>query len=95
MARRIVFAKSAQKHSYTLDAVAHAFFHATRIEEYEQGKDVIYKFTGLYHGDPLVPSIEVVMKRTPDNALVVFHVNAEQGTFWTTPLEEQYDDREE
>ncbi|MFT8639002.1 hypothetical protein [Bifidobacterium sp.] len=86
-----MFARSARKHGYTLADVTHAFVNATRSEVYEQGEDVIYKFTGLHHGDPLVPSIEVIMKRIPDNALVVFHVNAEQGTFWNRPLEEQYD----
>ncbi len=92
---RIVFARSAQKHGYTLADVTHAFVNATRTEVYEQGGDVIYKFTGLHNGDPLVPSIEVIMKRTPDDALVVFHVNAEQGGFWDRPVEEQLDDTNE
>ena len=92
---RVVFARSAAKHDYTIADVTYAFLHATRLEEYEQGEDLIYKFTGLHHGDPLVPSIEVIMKRTPDNALVVFHVNSEQGTFWSRPLEEQYQGRGE
>lgn len=34
---RIVFARSAQKHGYTLADVTHAFVNATRTEVYEQG----------------------------------------------------------
>ena len=36
------------------------------------------KFTGQQYGDPLVPSIEVEMKRLADGRVIVFHVNAKQ-----------------
>lgn len=92
MTPRIVFARSAEKHGYTLAEVLYAYINTTRMEEHQQGRDILYKFTGEHHGDPLVPTLEVVMKRTPGRVLVVFHVNAEQGTFWSTPVEEQYDE---
>ena len=73
--------ESADKHGYTLDDVAYAARHITGKLTYREDGEIYVKFTGLRHGDPLVPSVEVVMKMTGAGTIVVFHVNAEQSGF--------------
>lgn len=82
MGSRLVFAASASKHGYTIDDVAYAYEHVIEHDEREHDGAWYIKFTGRHHGDPLVPSIEVEMKRLANGRVVVFHVNAEQGNFW-------------
>lgn len=79
--RGIEWAESADKHGYTLDDVAYAARHITGQIDYEQDGDAYVRFTGLHHGNPLTPSIEVIMKLTRTGKVVVFHVNAEQSGF--------------
>ena len=82
MSFRPVFATSATKHGFTVADVAYAYEHIIEHEQWEHDGAVYIKFTGKYHGDPLVPSIEVMMKRLTDGRVVIFHVNAEQANFW-------------
>ena len=79
--RGIEWAESADRHGYTLDDVVYAARHITGKLTYVEAGETYVKFTGLYHGNPVVPSIEVVMKLTGGGTIVVFHVNAEQSGF--------------
>jgi hypothetical protein len=45
-------------------------------------RKTVLPLTGPYHGDPLVPSIEIMLKQTRGGKLTVFHINAEQDGFW-------------
>lgn len=78
----MVFARSAERHGYSIRDVVYAVEHPIRREAREHGGARYVKLTGRRHGDPLVPSIEVMMKIIPRQGIVVFHVNAEQGGFW-------------
>ena len=82
MSSKLTFAASAGKHEYMVEDVMYAYLHIIRIRQFEHDGALYIKFTGRRHGDPLVPSIEVEMKRLADGRVIVFHVNAEQGTFW-------------
>ncbi|WEV52844.1 hypothetical protein [Bifidobacterium sp. ESL0704] len=77
----VIFAKSAERHGYTVEDVLYAFLHETRRLTFVSHGETYFKFTGKYRGDALVPTIEVMMKKA-GGRLVVFHVNAEQGNFW-------------
>lgn len=72
---------SADKHGFSLDDVMYAARHITGQLTYVEDGETYVKFTGLHHGDPLVPSVEVMMKMTGGGTIVVFHVNAEQSGF--------------
>ncbi|OZG64835.1 hypothetical protein BAQU_1977 [Bifidobacterium aquikefiri] len=78
----MVFARSAERHGYTVADVLFAYQHLIRRKVLVRGGERYLKFTGRHHGDPLVPSLEVMMKIIPGQGIVVFHVNAEQGNFW-------------
>ena len=78
----VVFARSAERHGYSIRDVVYAVEHPIRREARERDGARYVKLTGRHHGDPLVPSIEVMMKIIPGEGIVVFHVNAEQGGFW-------------
>ncbi|MFT8704431.1 hypothetical protein [Bifidobacterium aquikefiricola] len=82
MSSRMVFARSAERHGFTVADVLFAYQHPIRRRLLVRGGERYLKFTGRHHGDPLVPSIEVMMKIMPGRGIVVFHVNAEQGNFW-------------
>ena len=84
MARRrgIEWSASADKHGYSFEDVLYAARHIIRKRTYDRKGETYVKFTGLRHGDPLVRSIEVIMKLTGSGEIVVFHVNAEQDRFW-------------
>ncbi len=82
MSSRMVFARSAERHGYTVADVLFAYQHLIRRKVLVRSGERYLKFTGLHHGDPLVPSIEVMMKIIPGQGIVVFHVNAEQDGFW-------------
>ncbi|MCI1649746.1 hypothetical protein [Bifidobacterium tibiigranuli] len=79
----VLFAKSADRHGYTIDDVTYAVTHPIRRASFDRDGARYVKLTGEHHGDPLVPSIEVMMKILPGRGIVVFHVNAEQGNFWS------------
>ncbi|MFT8705484.1 hypothetical protein [Bifidobacterium aquikefiricola] len=81
-ASMIVFATSASRHGFELDDVTYAYQHIIRRRVMQHDGETYIKFTGRHHGDPLVPSIEVMMKHAADGRVIVFHVNAEQGNFW-------------
>lgn len=78
----VVFARSADRHGFTIEDVTYAVTHPIRRASFEKDGSRYIKLTGRHHGDPLVPSIEVMMKIIPNSGVVVFHVNAEQGNFW-------------
>ncbi|WEV58504.1 hypothetical protein OZX67_06725 [Bifidobacterium sp. ESL0728] len=78
---RVIFAESAERHGYTVEDVLYAFLHETHRRTFISHGETYFKFTGEYHGDPLVPTIEVMMKQS-GSRLVIFHVNAEQDNFW-------------
>lgn len=72
---------SADRHGYTLEDVTYAARHITGQRTYELDGETYVRYTGLHHGDLLVPSIEVIMKMMGDGTILVFHVNAEQSGF--------------
>jgi hypothetical protein len=79
---RISFTPSAGRHGYGVEDVLYAYTHIKRRRVIRKDGDEYLKFTGAHHGDPLVPSIEVMMRIGRDGRVLVFHVNAEQGNFW-------------
>ncbi|RBP98752.1 hypothetical protein [Bifidobacterium xylocopae] len=79
--RGIEWKDAAAKHDYTLDDVLDAASHVVRIRRYRERGEEYVRFIGEHHGDPLVPRLEVIMKLTARNEIVVFHVEAETDGF--------------
>lgn len=78
----VTFTHSAGKHGYNLDDAIYACTHMTKYDEFQHHGEWYMKLTGEYHGDPLVQTIEVMMRIARNGRLIIFHVNAEQGNFW-------------
>lgn len=79
---QVIFARSAQRHGYTVEDVLYAFEHPRRMSTIHHDGATYIKLTGGHHGDPLVPSLDVMVKILPGKGIMVFHVDAEQPGFW-------------
>lgn len=79
---QVIFARSASRHGYTVEDVLYAYEHPRKKRTIHRDGAIYVKLTGGHHGDPLVPSLEVMLKILPGQGILVFHVDAEQPGFW-------------
>lgn len=75
-----MFARSAERHGFTIDAVLYAYTHNVQWRTGTTNGDFYLKFTGQWT-DRLIPLLEVVLVIRGDT-MIIFHVAALTDNFW-------------